>query len=116
MWGPDRDTRHELFGGDKAVHVWNWGRDGLVPPFAAVLACELDPGGSVGAHRQEHCPEIVIGLEGTGEVTVDGTSRPLGPGTVINLALGSVLTIANASTEAPLRYLIVKAFAEESGA
>ena len=110
MWNREHphDIRHALFGGTHSVRVWN-----LVPapalPFTAILACELEPGGSVGTHVQEHFPEIVIGVEGTGTVEVNGVPAEFGAGRVVELPLGHTLAIRNESTAAPLRYLIVKA-------
>jgi quercetin dioxygenase-like cupin family protein len=102
------DVRTELFGGTGAVAVWNL-MDGEGAPFTAVLWCELSPSGSVGRHVQQEFPEIVVGLDGEGCATVDGIPRALGPGDVVHLPLGSVLSIENRSSDAPLRYLIVKA-------
>ena len=48
------DRREALFGGKGAVTVWNLLGRTPAPPFTAVLSCELDPGGSVGRHRQVH--------------------------------------------------------------
>ena len=89
--------------------VWDLLGGQQAPPFSAVLSCVLEEGGRVGRHVQQACPEIVIGLAGHGEVRVDGVSRPFGPGAVVHLPLGHSLEIVNESTEAPLRYLIVKA-------
>ena len=105
------DARAELFGGTGTVTVWNLLGRAAAPPFSAVLSCELDPGGSVGRHVQQRDPEIVLGLEGDGVATVDEDAFPLGPGDVVYLAHGQVLSIANRSAEAPLRYLIIKAVA-----
>ncbi len=101
--------RDDLFGGQGRVDVYDLLQGRGMPPFAAVLACELAPGGSVGAHRQEDCPEIVVVLEGRGEATVNGTSQPLEPGMVVRLPLGSVLALRNLDDDQPLAYLIVKA-------
>jgi quercetin dioxygenase-like cupin family protein len=98
----------DLFGGRGEVRVWNLLSD-AAGPFTAVLSCMLSPGGSVGLHRQEQFPELVIGLEGDGVATVDGKALPLRPGDVVYLPLGSVLGITNRSHEAALSYLIVKA-------
>jgi quercetin dioxygenase-like cupin family protein len=98
----------DLFGGRGEVRVWNLLHQ-AAGPFTAALSCSLSPGGSVGRHLQEHFPELVIGVEGDGEATVDGRATPLAAGDVVYLPLGSILTIENRSTEAPLRYLIVKA-------
>ncbi|MBX3270187.1 MAG: cupin domain-containing protein [Sandaracinaceae bacterium] len=104
------DARTALFGGEGTVTVYNL-LTRAAPPFSAVLACELEPGGSVGRHVQQRDPELVLGLEGDGEATVDDTPWPLGPGDLVYLAHGQVLSIANRSREAPLRYLIIKALA-----
>lgn len=98
----------DLFGGRGEVRVWNL-LSGAAGPFQAVLSCALAPGASVGRHVQEEFAELVIGVEGDGETTVDGESHALQPGDVVYLPLGSVLSIQNRSSEAPLCYLIVKA-------
>jgi quercetin dioxygenase-like cupin family protein len=101
--------REALFGGAGEVLVWDLMGGATFPPFTAVLACELAPGGRVGVHVQEHYPEIVVVTEGEGTAEIDGASVALGVGVVIALPLGSTLSLANGSSEAPLRYLIVKA-------
>lgn len=78
-------------------------------PFTAVLACELEPGASVGPHVQEHYPEIVIALSGSGSVRVNDVAAPFDAGQVVELAHGSTLSISNGSQTEPLRYLIIKA-------
>jgi uncharacterized cupin superfamily protein len=90
------------------VRVWDLAPSPALP-FAAVLACELEPGGSVGTHLQEHFSEIVIGVEGLGSLLVNGAPAELRPGSVAELPLGHTLSITNQSGDAPLRYLIVKA-------
>jgi quercetin dioxygenase-like cupin family protein len=101
-------VRVDLFGGRGEVHVSSL-LEGAAEPFTAVLACVLAPGGSVGAHRQEEFPEIVIGVSGDGAATVDGEPHELGPGDVVHLPLGSVLALVNRSPSEPLDYIIVKA-------
>lgn len=105
--------REALFGGTGEVLVWDLLGRAQFRPFTAVLACELAPGGRVGTHRQEHYPEIVIFTEGEGTAELDGAACPVAVGTMVALPLGSTLSIANRSTEAPLRYLIIKAEAVE---
>ncbi len=109
MWDRQRrhDVRERLFGGDGVVRVWSLAAQPL-PPFAAVLACELDPSSCVGAHVQQYFAELVIGIAGRGEVEVDGVPRPFLPGSVVELPLGHTLAIRNGSLSEPLRYLIVK--------
>ncbi len=102
------DVRHDLFGGRGAVKVYNLDQSPL-PPFTAALWCELDPAGEVGRHRQEHFPEVIIGIEGDGEATVNDQTFDLQPGSVVQLPLGSILALRNRSEDAPLKYLIIKA-------
>lgn len=77
-------------------------------PFTAGLACELAPGGRVGAHRQEEFAELVIGVAGQGEARVNGAALVLEPASVVYVPLGAVLEIENTSDAAALVYVIVK--------
>lgn len=112
MWDRrvNHDRRENLFGGKGAVLVWNLSARPM-PPFAALLACELEPGSSVGVHVQEEHPESVIVLEGHGTAYVSDAPNPLSPGSVVFLPHGATLALENGSSDAPLRYLIVKAAA-----
>jgi quercetin dioxygenase-like cupin family protein len=107
--GQGADRREGLFGGQGVVQVWDLLGATPAEPFVAVLACELEPGGSVGRHRQEHFPEIVVCIEGEGDARVDGEAKPLAPGAVVHLPLGSILELVNRSVDEPLSYLIIKA-------
>ena len=89
--------------------VWDLLGPTRIFPFTAALACELEPGGSVGAHVQEQFAELVIVTEGSGVAAVGGAPQPIGPGSVVALPLGQTLAIRNESNDSPLRYLIVKA-------
>ncbi|HEX4355560.1 MAG TPA: cupin domain-containing protein [Polyangiales bacterium] len=101
-------VRNNLFGGVGSVRVTSL-LSGGAEPFTAILACELTPAGSVGAHRQEEFPEIILGCSGTGSATIDGVTHPLEAGAALFLPLGSVLALQNLSSTAPLVYFIVKA-------
>lgn len=102
------DLRQGLFGGRGAVRVWALtARPAL--PFTAILACELEPGASVGPHVQQHDPEIVIAISGSGTVAVNGVVTPFPSGQVVELAHGHTLAIDNTAGNEPLRYLIIKA-------
>jgi quercetin dioxygenase-like cupin family protein len=110
MWKRDEphDERSQLFGGRGIVRVWNALPRPIVP-FRVVLACELDPGASVGPHRQTQFAELVIVVSGSGRAWVGAQSRELASGVVIELPLGETLSLDNASQAEPLRYFIVKA-------
>jgi quercetin dioxygenase-like cupin family protein len=102
------DVRSALFGGRGEVRVWNLLAE-QAEPFTAALWCELAPGGSVGPHVQQEFPELIIGLSGHGQASVNGEPRDLEPGQSVFLPLGAVLALENRSPAEPLRYLIVKA-------
>lgn len=102
------DVRHGLFGGQGAVRVWALSARPTLP-FTAVLACELEPNASVGAHVQEQYPEIVIAISGRGIVKVNDAPVAFEAGRVVELAQGHTLAIDNTSNSEPLRYLIIKA-------
>ena len=104
----DPDIRENLFGGQGVVRVWDLAPGRALEPFTATLYCELDPGGSVGPHRQEHFPEIVVGLAGRGEARVGGHIQPLEPNQVVHLPRGETLALRNLAGDAPLHYLIIK--------
>jgi quercetin dioxygenase-like cupin family protein len=99
--------RRELFGGTGEVRVWDLGA--TTPPFTAVLYCELDPGGRVGAHVQQSDHEVVIVVAGEAVLYVDGAPKACREGDAVAVPLGARLEIDNASAEAPVRYVIVKA-------
>ena len=103
------DHRRALFGGRGIVSVQDLLGAEVAGPFTAVLACSLEADGSVGPHVQERYAEILVGLGGNGEATVDGEARTLRPGDVVYLPLGATLSISNRSSEEALDYLIVKA-------
>lgn len=100
--------QRDLFGGQGEVRVEDVLGDEALGSFTAVLRCELEPGGKVGRHVQEACPEIVIGLSGEGVARVDEATLPLVSGSVVQLPLGATLAIDNRSDVEPLRYVIVK--------
>jgi quercetin dioxygenase-like cupin family protein len=106
------DPRENLFGGVGTVKVWDLLRR-AAPPFTAVLACELDPGGRIGRHLQNEFPEIVVGIEGLGEAIVGKQQFGLRPGDVVYLPLGQTLEIINHSETERLQYLIIKARAPD---
>jgi len=102
-------VRRDLFGGHGAVTVRTLGvGPSLPPPFTAALACELEPGGHVGKHRQAHDEEIIIILGGSGTGHVSGQAVALMPGVTLPLPLGASLEL-RASEDQALKYLIVKA-------
>ena len=106
--------QQDLFGGQGEVRIWDLFGTTHLPPFEAVLACELDPGGSVGAHRQATADELLLIIEGQGTAGVDGEQRHLESGSLVALPLGSLMTLKNLDDERALRYLIIKARRPES--
>jgi quercetin dioxygenase-like cupin family protein len=109
------DVRTALFGGKGDVTVSDLLGPRSTPPFSAVLFCELDPDGSVGTHQQQRDPELVLGIDGRGEATVQGIPEPLEPGSVVYVPFGATLSLRNLSSGEPLRYLIIKAATAAAG-
>ncbi len=111
MWNRSRphDRREHLFGGRGAVRVWNLSDTAPRAPFGAILACELEPGSTVGTHTQVDFAEILIVIEGAGLATVAGAPIPIHAGSLVQLPLGETLALENKSADLPLRYLIIKA-------
>ena len=101
-------TQNNLFGGHGKVNIWNL-MTTATPPFSAVLWCELEAGGTVGKHRQQHDPEVVICLAGNGEATVAGQRHDLVAGSMVYLPHGKALSLVNNDQSEPLYYLIIKA-------
>ena len=114
-YGRHAFVREALFGGRGRVWVWNL-LDRHAGPFREVLACEMEPGGSVGPHVQVAYDEIVVFTEGTGVASVDGAPTDVGAGSVVWLPRGATLALENRSTSNPLQYLIIKAALQPNGA
>ena len=105
---PPTFVQHDLFGGKGAVSIWNMLARRSAPPFSAALWCELEPHGSVGPHRQQRDPEIIICIAGEGQARVEDVVHDLSAGALVYLPQGAVLALIN-SGDVPLRYIIVKA-------
>jgi len=107
------DTRpvfvsQNLFGGRGTVRVQELLAQQKATSIASVLACELEPGGSVGTHVQQQYDEVVIFNAGIGSAEVNGQARDVGPGVVLALPCGATLMLNNPGPDA-LQYYIVKA-------
>lgn len=88
--------------------MWSLLHPQALDPFRAVLWCELEARGCVGAHVQQHYPETILCLAGEGVVLVGERVYPFQPGVCVPLRHGEVLQIENL-IDAPLSYLITKA-------
>ena len=66
----------------------------------------LHPGDAVGAHANAEVDVIIVGITGTGEVTIDAISSSLTAGTLVFVPKGTTRSIATTG-DAPLRYLTV---------
>jgi quercetin dioxygenase-like cupin family protein len=67
----------------------------------------LPPGGSLHSHRHEQ-HEAYLVLDGTGVVTIEGTARPVRPGTAVFIP-GNALHSVQATGESDLRMAYVLA-------
>lgn len=100
--------QRDLFGGQGLVEIEDLFQQQPLAPFREALFCRLEPGGRVGAHRQEHYSEILLVASGHGEALVQGHSQAVGPGSLVALPLGHSLELHNGGSDW-LSYFIVKA-------
>lgn len=103
-----RFEQRDLFGGQGLVEIEDLFQQQPLAPFREALFCRLEPGGSVGAHRQEQYAEILLVAAGQGVALVQAQSQALGPGSLVRLPLGHSLELHNTGPEW-LSYFIVKA-------
>ena len=99
----------DLFNGRGRVEIDDLLGGQHLPPFREVLFCRLDPGAWVGAHRQEHYPELLLVASGRGRALVQGQSQELEVGSLVLLPLGHSLELHNIDEHNCLTYFIVKA-------
>lgn len=81
--------------------VWS-----AAPAGVHVNLVVLDPGQSIGEHRNDAVDVLVVVLEGTGTATVDGIEVTLGPSSALSIPRGTTRAL-HATTR--LRYLTVHA-------
>ena len=99
--------QENLFGGKGIVEIESLLKEGSFP-FSAILHCTLEAGGSVGRHRQQRDPELVIGVSGQGTITINGKAHRLEVKTAIFVPFGAILSIDNGSETEQLEYWIIK--------
>ena len=100
-------VKTDLFGGQGKVQVWDLLSQRDAGPFKASLWCELEAGGRVGSHIQEHYDELILCLSGAGMAKVGDECFALAPGIQVFLKQGDKLEISAESAQA-LIYLIIK--------
>jgi mannose-6-phosphate isomerase-like protein (cupin superfamily) len=82
-------------------------RPGLTGPWEAVEWASLPPGGVSGEHLHTRTEEIYFILRGSGEILLNGRSRPASAGDVILTRLGDRHGLVN-SADGPLDWLVVE--------
>ena len=100
-------SQKDLFGGLGEVQIWNLISGRKMPPFSAALWCELEPNGSIGRHRQQRDPEVVLCLSGQGRATIGKHPHSMEKGSFLYVPFGATLAIDNLAEEV-LRYVIIK--------
>ena len=91
-----------LDAGGPSGAVWSLPHGGDLDANGVVL----HPGDTVGAHANAEVDVIIVGISGTGEVTIDDSASSLTSGTLVFVPKGATRSIA-ATGDAPLRYLTV---------
>jgi mannose-6-phosphate isomerase-like protein (cupin superfamily) len=68
----------------------------------------LAPGEQLGQHKHLEVEEVFFFIEGTGgQILVNGTEYPVGPGTAVRVEPGEVHNIVN-DTRSPLKTVFIK--------
>ena len=101
--------RPQLFGGKGSVATWNCLPKSATGPFTAALWCTLEPGGSVGSHHQPSDAEIVLCIDGEGEISVGNNTHTFQRGELVYVPVGESLSIHNRCDKQGLHYAIIKA-------
>ena len=100
-------SQTDLFGGQGEVKVWNLISGRKMPPFSAALWCELEPFGTVGRHRQQRDPEVILCISGKGKATIGKHQHPMEKGSFLYIPFGASLALENLGEEV-LIYAIIK--------
>jgi mannose-6-phosphate isomerase-like protein (cupin superfamily) len=95
-----------LHGGEgKAKNVRVFSKEDFETNLNFIIYTELDPNASIGYHTHGENEEVYVILEGSGEMTVNGETRPVKPGDVLVNKMGWSHGLANTS-ELPLKILV----------
>lgn len=91
-----------FYGGEKHISAKMHVDDNL-----KLMKGTLIPGASIGVHTHENNSEVVFALSGEAEVTMDGKTEILKPGTVHYCPMGHSHGMANKGTEDFVMYAVV---------
>ena len=101
--------RTQLFGGKGSVATWDCLSNVTAGPFTAALWCTLEPGGSIGSHHQQRDAEVVLCIDGDGDISVGSTTQRFQRGELAYVPVGESLSIRNRCDQKGLHYVIIKA-------
>jgi mannose-6-phosphate isomerase-like protein (cupin superfamily) len=101
----EREVRERMRGGKGSVEILHIFRKEELRGKVRLLArLRLQKGSSIGYHMHEGEEEVFYILSGTGHVTEQGISSPVGPGDAVLTGGGSGHSIENLGDE-PLEFL-----------
>ncbi|WP_308114688.1 cupin domain-containing protein [Streptomyces sp. ISL-12] len=107
----DTSDASRVFGvhGTEGLTYWKClaRRTGTAGSWEAVEWASLPPGAVSGVHLHTRTEEIYFVLAGTGELSLDGTARPVGPGSIALTRAGSTHGLRNTGAE-DLDWLVVE--------
>lgn len=107
----DTSDASRVFGVHGAEGLTYWKclarRTGTAGSWEAVEWASLPPGAVSGIHLHTRTEEIYFILAGTGELSLDGTTHPVGPGSIALTRVGSTHGLRNTGAE-DLDWLVVE--------
>jgi len=68
-------------------------------PHSQVVVMSIPPRGEIGLETHTELDQVLVVVEGTGTVTLDGDDRVIGPGTLIQVPAGTLHNVVNTGPE-----------------
>ena len=75
-------------------------------PHSQVVVMNIPAAGEIGLETHTELDQVLVVVEGTGEVTLDGEERPIGPGTLIQVPAGTLHNVVNTGGTALRLYTV----------
>lgn len=67
-------------------------------PHSQVVVMSIPPGGEIGLETHTELDQVLVIVDGTGSVLLDGKTSAIGPGTLIQVSAGTEHNVTNTGT------------------
>ena len=78
-------------------------------PHSQVVVMSIPPGGEIGLETHTELDQVLVIVEGSGSVILDGKTSAIAPGTLIQVSAGTEHNVTNTGHDADLRLYTVYA-------